>query len=284
MERINSLPYFLKIEPTSFCNLNCTGCLHALGRQELCQNNLLGEMDITLFKNIIQELKKSLVKVSLYVEGEPLIYGKIVEMVKCLTENKIASVISSNFNHFNENLARGLVESKLSHLIVCLDGHDQESYGQYRQGGSFEKVINNLKLIVAEKKKQASVYPLIEVQTINFSNTKESDLERIRKIAEELGADSFLVKNDLSAYYNNPSPKKQKCFWLYGTPVVKWNGLVQPCCYYYDSKDNDFGNLEKNTFKEVWNNELFLKARRYFRTGEKCGKDINCFNCLFFRK
>lgn len=284
VEKVKALPYFLKIEPTSFCNLNCSGCLHAVGRKELVQGNLLGEMDMPFFYNVINELKKSLVKVSLYYEGEPLICENIAKMVGYLTENKIASVISTNLNYFNENLAKDLVSSRLSHLIVSLDGYDQETYSRYRQGGSFEKVAANLKLIIAEKKRAGSDYPLIEVQAIRFKDTSETHLDKIRKIAEEAGADSFLVKNDLSAHYAKPQPKKQKCFWLYGTPAIKWNGLVQPCCFYYDSQENDFGNLEKSTFSEIWNNEKFRTARRYFKDGQKKVTNLKCYDCLFFKK
>lgn len=280
-----SKPYFIKIEPTNKCNLNCVGCLHAVGRTELYEKFGYGDIDFELFKSIISQLEKSLVKVSLYGEGEPLIHQKITEMVKYLDERNIGSVISSNLNFMSDKLAEELVENRLSHLIIPLDGYDEESYQKYRRGGSFEKVINNIKKIQAEKKKQKSKFPLIEIQLVDFDYFSEEEVGRIRKIASDLGADRFLVKKDLTPCYQNPKPENKKCFWLYSSPQFKKDGVMQPCCYYYDSKENDYGEASQESINDIWNNEDYKNSRLYFKDGKKRGdKNLSCYNCVFFRK
>jgi sulfatase maturation enzyme AslB (radical SAM superfamily) len=205
-------------------------------------------------------------------------------MVKYLNENNIASVISSNFNYLTPELAETLVKNKLTHLIVCLDGFDQESYQKFRNGGDFDKVINNINLIQAEKARQKSKWPFLEIQTIRLKYFSISDLNKIKVIAESLGADNFLIKDDLSDFYNHPQPVEKSCFWLYGSPQIKWNGLVQPCCYYYEDKNNDWGDLSKDNFKNIWNNEKYQAARKYFKTGIKNNHNLKCYDCSFFKK
>lgn len=279
-EKLKSNPFFIKIEPTNKCNLNCPGCWRADG----LKNSRLGDMDFPLFTKIIEQLKKHLVKVSLYFEGESLLNSQVGQMVKYLTERNIGSVISSNLNYLPDKLAEELVASELTHLIVCLDGYEEESYQKYRQGGSFKEVIDNLKKIQQEKIKQKSKYPLIEIQAINFSYYTNEERERIKSLAKKLGADHFTFKDDLSEHYNNPSPVNKRCFWLYGNPSFRWDGAVEPCCYYYDKADNNFGSIKESDIKQIWNNENYRAARKYFKTGEKKNSlNLRCYYCDFFK-
>ena len=91
-EVLKSKPYFIKIEPTNLCNLKCRGCLHAAENDALSGSGKTGSINIGLFEKVVNELKQYLVKVSLYSMGEPLIYPRIAEMVKILSDNNIGSV------------------------------------------------------------------------------------------------------------------------------------------------------------------------------------------------
>jgi len=282
-EKMSAKPYFIKLEPTNRCNLRCRGCLHAGDRQDIEKTGFSGDMDFELFKKIIGSLEKYLVKVSLYSMGEPLIYPRIAEMIGYLSERRIGSVLSSNMNYLPPELARRLVENKLAHLIVSLDGCEEATYQQYRQGGKLAKAIDNIKLILAEKKKSKSKYPIVEIQTINFSHISPAEMAEIKNLSRELGADKFTVKENVMPFHENPRPEERRCFWLYGHPSIKWDGTIQPCCYYYEHKDNDFGSLKNSSFFEVWNNEKYAAARGYFRTGRKGGEELKCHDCIFFK-
>lgn len=284
MEIIRPKPFFIKIEPTNKCNLRCPGCRQALGEKDHMPGGYFGDMDFSAFAKIIDELKKYLVKVSLYFEGESLINGQISQMVKYLSDRNIGSVISTNFNYLPDKLAEELVANRLTHLIVCLDGYNEETYQRYRRGGSFQKVVENIKKIQIEKNKQKSKYPLVEIQTINFSYYSSEEKEKIKLLAEKLGADYFTFKDDLNSYYNNPRPAGKRCFWLYGHPAFRWDGEVQPCCYYYNKEDNNFGNIKESSVRQIWNNKKYRAARRYFKNGEKDKSlNIRCYYCDFFK-
>jgi len=280
--KVKSKPYFLKLEPTNRCNLRCEGCLHSADRTDLEDNNYLGQIEFETFQKIINDLEKYLIKVSLYLLGEPLIYKDIVKMIKYLNDRKIGSVISSNLNFLTPELAQDLVKNKLTYLIVSLDGYDEESYQKYRKGGSFQKVIDNIKLIQAEKAKQDSKYPMIEIQTLKLDYLTDQDIEKIEKIAKDLNVDRYSIKQDLHKQYNNPNPVKKTCFWLYGMPNIHWNGTVQPCCYYYQHKNNNFGNINQDSILNIWNNQNYQTAREYFKSGKKQG-DLKCYSCALFK-
>lgn len=280
---LKSKPYFIKIEPTSRCNLSCPGCLHASSLKESFTSEMVGDMDFGVFSKIIDDLKDYLVKVSLYIIGEPLLYKRIGEMVKYLTDRKIASAISSNLNYLTPELASQLVSNRLTHLIVSLDGYDQESYARYRVGGSFDKVVNNIKSIQAEKQRQKSKYPYLEIQTIKLGYLKAEEINKIKELSRQLGADRFTLKEDSAPYYQTPQPEAKTCFWLYGNPQIHWNGVVQPCCHYYEDKSNNFGALEEKPIGAIWNNERYQAARRFFATGRQGPEQLRCYNCYFFK-
>jgi len=279
---LKSRPYFIKIEPTNKCNLRCHGCLHSAERSELLNGNR-GDMSFELFKKIIDELKDTLIKVSLYALGEPLIYKHIGEMVRYLSEHNIGSVISSNLNYLPRELFGDLIKYRLTHLIVSLDGSNQENYHKFRQGGNFDKVIGNIRLLQEEKKKQKSIYPIIEVQTIKFGYITEQEIDNIKQICKELGVERFSLKKDTLTNWTNQHPAKKQCYWLYGNIMVQWNGTVQPCCHYYEYKNNNFGNMEEESFMRIWNNDKYKAVRNFFNTGTEENTDLKCYTCVFFK-
>lgn len=283
-EVVSGMPYFIKIESTNKCNLRCDGCLHAADRTELSDNMYFGDMDFELFKKIIDKLDRYLVKASLYSMGEPFIYPRILDMLSYLQEKKIGSVISSNLNYLTPELVKGMVKYRLTHLIVSLDGYDSESYNKYRRGGDFDRVLTNIKAIQAEKKKQGSKYPIIEIQTVKLDHLTDDDVVRIRQLARELKAEKFTLKENVTPHYEKPAPKERQCFWLYGNPQIHWNGRLQPCCHYYEYDNNVFGDLKEDSLEHIWNNEKYQAVRRYFKTGKREeGMDIKCYSCIFFK-
>jgi MoaA/NifB/PqqE/SkfB family radical SAM enzyme len=279
---VKGKPFFIKIEPTNRCNLRCKGCMHAVDRQEIEKSGFLGNMDFKVFKKIIDPLQKYLIRVSLYYMGESLVHPEISKMVKYLSDRKIGSVISSNLNYLPEKLAHELVKNKLTYLIVSVDGIKPKTYESIRCGGDINKVIENIKLIQAEKKKQKSKYPIIEVQTINFKDIKEDEIKEIKKIAKDLGVEKFFLKEDGLRYHREKTPEKKRCYWLYAHPSFRWDGTLEPCCFFYENESLFFGNIEKEKFDDIWNNQKYQEARKYFKTGEKGRDDLKCYDCIYF--
>ena len=72
----------------------------------------------------------------------------------------------------------------------------------------------------------------------------------------------------LSQYdYKTLTPKDaidlKTCSWLYRTVFINWDGGVSPCCNYYTGdKTSDFGNLNDQSFRNIWNNQSYTLARQ----------------------
>jgi radical SAM protein with 4Fe4S-binding SPASM domain len=69
--------------------------------------------------------------------------------------------------------------------------------------------------------------------------------------------------------------KKIYCPFIYEQSWIQVNGDVNPCCN--PCMSTIMGNIKKNSFEEVWNNENYSKLRDSFKTGDisECCK--NCY-------
>ena len=60
--------------------------------------------------------------------------------------------------------------------------------------------------------------------------------------------------------YTVISTKRKKrigCMLPWTETMINWDGSVLPCCAVYSEK-YAFGNILKNSFAEIWNNEMYV--------------------------
>ncbi|OHB82909.1 MAG: hypothetical protein A3J73_06000 [Planctomycetes bacterium RIFCSPHIGHO2_02_FULL_38_41] len=59
--------------------------------------------------------------------------------------------------------------------------------------------------------------------------------------------------------------------------MINWDGNILPCCAVYSEK-HAFGNILENSFAEIWNNEMYVSARKEI-LGRKNTKHTICHTC-----
>lgn len=271
----NLYPYFLIVEVSNGCNLKCPLCQMGQ-RQHIPRQNL---MTTSKYREFITPLKDYLFQVLLYDWGEPFLNRDVYEIIETNRELNIGTVISSNLNLKVD--AERLVKSGLEHLTISADGHIQEIYSKYRVGGDLEKVLNNLRNIVAEKRKQNSKLPYIEWQCLVTKHT-ENHLDEIKNLALKEGADTVRFanlnfyssqkdKSDMNNWlptssqyrsfeqHEKPKGKRLPCFWLWRSAVINTNGGLTPCCLY---DIEDWSNSFEGSFIDQWRNGVHDEARK----------------------
>ena len=78
--------------------------------------------------------------------------------------------------------------------------------------------------------------------------------------------DKFNIKNNLL----------NKCWKMWHSCVMTWDGNIVPCCFDKDAKYT-MGNIKQQSFKEIWNGDPYLDFRtRLFENRKEI--DI-CKNC-----
>ena len=282
-----SMPKKLAIDPTNHCDLKCPLCPTGLGDKTVDR----GLMKLEQFKPVIDRLGKWLQSVDMYSWGEPLLNKSFVDMIRySATENKIRTITSLHLNNMTDEQVEGFVNSGLDKLIVSVDGATQEIYEKYRVGGNIDKVFDNMRRLVAARKKYNS--KLCVVWNFLVMKQNEHEMDMARKIAKEIGVeitfsimrtnlkDDILqnVKNNIEkdAQWIPENPdynpydldqKKRKnpikfCKRPWMETFVNWNGDVFPCgCVVTESKYS-MGNVFEKDFKDIWNGDKYIAARK----------------------
>jgi radical SAM protein with 4Fe4S-binding SPASM domain len=259
-----------------------------------------GMLQSDFFRNVIDEIYQELLYLIFYFQGEPYLNPSFLEMVHYAHSKGIYTATSTNAHYLTDANARKTVESGLDRLIISIDGTTQEVYQQYRVGGKLEKVIQGAKNIVKWKRELNSKTPFVFFQFL-VVKPNEHQMEDIKKLAQEIGVNQVRFKTaQVYDYEHDPHqliPTKEKysrykknkngtvqiknslqnhCWKLWHANVITWDGLVVPCCFDKDAI-HQIGDLQKQSFKQIWNNEHYKQFRASLISSRK-NIDI-CANC-----
>lgn len=256
-------------------------------------------LEPVFFKETIDSVYKELIYLTFYFQGEPYLNPHFLEMVKYASDKKIYTSTSTNAHYLSEEQSIKTVESKLDRLIISIDGTTQETYEQYRIGGSLAKVIEGTKNIISAKNKLKSKTPHVVFQFL-VVKPNEHQLNDIYQIANELGVDEIVFKTAQVYDFENGNPLipvnqeysrykrlsdgtykiKNKllnqCWRMWSSCVITWDGLVVPCCFDKDAK-HQLGDLKKQTFNNLWKSNAYKQFRQAIL---KSRQEIDiCKNC-----
>ena len=266
--KISSLPSFLKIEISRFCDVNC----------KLCFADTSDEFyPLQDYKKLINQFKDYVFLVSLYDIGEPLHNAHVIECVRYAHENKIGTVISTSLSiNKDDAFWSDLVTSGLDVMIVAIDGVTQKTYNQYRRNGKYELVMSNLKKILELKKFNKSKV-FIEWQMIDFEWNR-FEQKAAKKMAYELGCDYFRIIPEANkprkSWDLDDITRKRNCLLPYVLFFVTAKNDVR-LCYKIYHHDMHIGNLANSSFAEIWNGFEISRVR----DPDKIAQRIGCQKC-----
>lgn len=288
------MPISYSIEPTNHCNLKCPECPSGLG--ELTRP--LGLLSVNDFKTIIDQIKDTGFYVQLYFQGEPYINKNLPEMIRYAQSKNIYVSISTNGHFVNKKTVDNILNNAPDKLIFSMDGLDEESYQNYRVGGSFKKADEGLRLLINKRNEIGRKKPFVEFQFIVMKQN-EHLLDDVKKYGKDVGVNKVVFKTMQVSSYENalhflPSNQKYSryilnngllkiknklknhCFALWRTSVITWDGKVVPCCF---DKDANFelGKLKEKSMNEVWLSEPYQNFRQGVLDNRK-GLSM-CTNC-----
>ncbi len=298
-EHVRGFPYWLTIDPANYCTLRCPFCPTGQGRG----SREKGMLSFENFKKLADELGPYLIHIDFCNWGEPLLNNQIYRMIEYAKQYNVDTKVDSSLNHFSEKDAEDMVLSGLDRLIVSIDGASQETYSKYRIGGDFNKVIDNLKILVSKRKELGRVNPYISWQFLVFRHN-EHEIEDAKIMSRDLGVDSigitkafignkeWIPLNEEYSHYKKEEIKEEftsehfkvsrhmACNWPWEAIVINPNGSVSVCCSVEDEKD-DFGNIFEASFRDIWNNDKYRQARRFIRNKKGDAEESNniCIGC-----
>jgi radical SAM protein with 4Fe4S-binding SPASM domain len=259
-------PLSLTIESTTKCNLFCPMCLRE--RVQIPPK----DMELALFRKIIDEASDFLEFAVPYGLGEPLLNPEIFDMIAYCKNRGIPTVLSTNATTLNEENSRRLIEAGLDYLIFAFDGANRETYEMYRKGASFDKVRENIHTFLRVKRTMRSrIFCAVQMVALKENRKQAQDLIRMWRrvgVAVRIKKDEILNEGSAipGAILNRP-PVRHPCYHLWRGPMyITYDGTVFPCCYIFP--DEAIGNANRNTLKEIWNSEKMVRLREAHLRGE----------------
>ena len=274
-------PQLHQIEPTNHCPYECIMC----PRSQMVRKT--GFMDMAIYTKVIDEVATYTTsardkEIELFHFGESLIHPELPEMVGYGSQRGLKMVLSVNGPQFKPKLAEQIFRNHPYHVILSLDGYDDQSYKDVRgKNADFASAASNIEA-ASKMLREMDTDSRFTVRMINLKQN-EAHAQEFKARWEKLGVNVDIREffpwgeenmQDLGSYKRFPPGMPCPFPWQY--VVVQWNGDVVPCCRDYDGVLK-IGNVADGTLKEIWNGARYEWFREQHRSGNL--EHPFCRNC-----
>ncbi len=255
----NFPPTAVQIEITNRCNMRCKWCY----RENLEMLGQVGDMAYEPLMKLIEECKGVRV-LHLFGEGEPLMYPRIIEVIRH-SASCVRRVSVTTNGTMLRHLGKELVESGLGELAVSIDGTDEATFKQIRKI-ELRRILDNIRYFasishipirinaVVSRDNVESLWNMPElaasignVRTLHFQGLHESTasmdhgfvklslsdtdvksfMDEVREKCRKYGFETNV--DNLGYFLNRPSP----CVSPFaGIVYINKDGYLAPCCNY----------------------------------------------------
>jgi hypothetical protein len=242
-------------------------------------------MDFGLYRRLISEGAESGLKsVKLNFLGEPLLYPRIVDMVRLAADSGLWVMMNTNATLLSPDLAEELLLAGLSDIFFSFDSPYPEDYERIRAGASYDKVLANIRNLMRLKKRlglkhvqsRASMV-LPEDGDPDLTGKAKSDYIKLFRDLEvaEIG---FGLPTVMGRDYGSlPAPESFVCPDLFRRMFVFNDGIVGPCCGDWERR-LVMGDASMASLKDIWQGEEYQKLRSAHLAGRY--KDVGaCAAC-----
>lgn len=245
-------PKIFAVELCAECDLNCSMCHH----DQMVRPK--GNLPMPLWKKCADEIASVAPSTNVWFSfcGEPLLMpDRLIEMLHYGAKAGLKSLnLNTNGMKLTNDLAKRLLDTKLSTIVIGIDGFTKETYEKYRCLGDRDTVYANVEFLLKERALRENG-PEIMVQFIEMDyNASEFDAYRDHWLA--LGATvkqrrqlSWGGKFDTAIDVANE--QRIACPWAITMMHLFWDGRV-PRCPGDTEGEEDAGNAWDDSLVDLW--------------------------------
>lgn len=293
-------PLYIDIEVTNHCNLGCYMCpvgTHAMKRPR-------GYMSMELVEKLCKELEESPIGgVRLIRWGEPTMHPQFIEILRKLKKTGKLIHFNTNGTLLNRDMIQEIIDLEIDSVKFSFQGVDKESYEEMRFGSSWDKLMENIRLM--NELRGGREKPYIQISTTITTET-QAQIDSFTALVAPLCDYSNVGKTELChldvGAMNVTEERKQKflelrqrgtlqkrrpdaCPEVFDKLSVNWDGSVTACCGDYD-KQLVVGDLDRETLQEIFCGEKIQKIRKILSEGgyDKLPKCRDCWQYIDLQK
>jgi len=303
-------PLYVAISPSGLCNLKCIFCAYTYlqGEKIFLKREVLGR--------VLKEFKELDVKAVFYSgEGEPFLNKELPAIIADTHECGISSAVNTNGLLVTKEISEDII-GKLEFIRFSVNAGTSESYKKIHRSHdrAFDAVIKNISDAVKLKEKKKvkttigvqclfldencdtlvdlakvlkkikvdylAIKPFFKHPEIKFDNKIDifENIDLARRL-EAMATDDFKVVVRRKSFERYKARTYKHCLSIPFMAEIDCRGDVYPCGPYLGHKEYVYGNIYKNTFKEIWDSKKCKEIRRFLSTELDCSKCMpNCRN------
>lgn len=289
---LHPFPKVVIFEIVCGCNLRCVMC----PQPKLTRPK--GVMDLELYQRLTREVAANDPDTEVWatIMGEVFVHGDLVFDYLQFAKRQAGLkkvYLNTNLVLFRPEWIDRVAASGLDKITVGLDAATEETYNKIRVGGDFRAVESNI-LALLEAKAQGRL-PNLEIILqfiVQDENQHEEELFKQKwtgrgvtiKVRQKLGWGLGVEADNLAI------PDRERtipCPWLMRTMSIHWTGQVAQCDAEWNG-DRYVGDLNRQTIKEVWLDQLLVKRQRHLANDfdmDPCRdcKDWQCGRAEFYQ-
>lgn len=270
-----AVPIYLDIELTNCCNIQCNMCPVGTGVMKRSK----GFMSDEVFLRIVENIKKYHIQGVRFIRwGEPVLHPQFLTWGRILKNENILLHFNTNGLLLNEKMIREIIDIGIDSIKFSFQGINDLTYSEMRSGGSYSKLLDNIKMTYRMRDDRKTPYIAVTTTTTYES---EQEIERFYKeispYCDEVGIGTTLMEyvdvnrmglsEERSKVYEDFIKKNKGkmlhmpvCPEIWDKLSINWDGSVSACCNDYDNMML-VGNILENDLKEI-----FLGAKeKYYR-------------------
>jgi radical SAM protein with 4Fe4S-binding SPASM domain len=314
---MHSLPPSMEIELTNRCNLACIQCLRSRGLKPYA----MGDMAFDTYWRILDQFP-FVMNLCLNGFGEPLMHQRFFDIVAYTRKERPWCKIGiySNGMLLDAEKAYRLMDCGLNEIYISIDAAFPDTYHRVRRGGKLGVLHENIKRAVRIKQETRARFPMIGLNFVML-NENEGELVPFIEQAADFGVDFIncityasydwgfcnrrtpdSYKRELAAASARISALGVRCksfpsediswsdpsrpfdcgfFWGQSLRITYAGDVTLGCCSPF-KETYSYGNVLKQPFDEIWNNERFQTNRWLART--RTAPTPTCASCDAFCK
>ncbi|MGM0482865.1 MAG: PqqD family peptide modification chaperone [Patescibacteria group bacterium] len=291
------IPFAITFETTYACNENCIHCY---------MDRNLPSLTTKKIKSILNEIAASGCLFISFTGGEFFARNDALDIVKHASNLHFVIDILSNGTLITKKIAHSISKHPVRRIQLSLYGATAESHDHItRLPGSFKKTMECINFLSESGVKVEIALPLMNINfheryaiktlaeslnclispspIITARNNGSKDTLDLRLKDSQLK--EFLEDEDFSALYSGRKPFQDHQFYFkslnimdaapcysgFNSCAITPSGKVLPC----NQLLYEVGDLNRNSFSEIWNNSKQLKYLR----GLKISDLTECSNC-----
>jgi radical SAM protein with 4Fe4S-binding SPASM domain len=295
------------LEITNQCNLRCAMCGQSWfeGKRTYIPDEVLQKF---------RELYPYLEEVCVFGFGESLVDKRFFQILADIPSH-IRKKYVSNGVLIDQATAEKMIELQLHELYISMDAATEDTYYFVRGQKVFTRIIQNIQGLMKLKKERNVQFPEVALSYTFYRRNLEEFLQYL-ELAHSLGIEKvtgdYLIvyreelvqeslffdqertnkmfkvfrqkAKELNLELNIPpafdeAQKDEKsgtlipCYEPWEFVYFRSDGMIQPCCV----NDKTLGDINTQSFKDVWNGEQYQKFRKMVNSSRK---DPNCAQCM----